>query len=203
MSTILTLASLAGILATFVFLFRTVFCSGRRMEMFGRSCMCLFGTVAAVMMLGATVESEFDASLQAVATGDPAEANAESRPSTPKGSTLCASDHRKCVDEWDFKLHSGKYLAGKEACKAAAVKEAREHAENGYRGMTGIVRFGAEAYEQLAYYDWPAMMAEDGLVMKDEKMLLQVYGDSWAEGRSVCSLDLNTGAVGMISVGFD
>ncbi len=203
MPTVLTIASLAGLLATFVFLVRAMFCKGRRMEMFGRSCLCLFGTIAAVIALGATVESEFEATTKAAAISQPAEADADSETATSYALNQCASDYRNCDNEWDFRLHSGKYFAGIEACKAAAVKEALGHADDGYRGMTGVVRFSAETFEQLAYYDWSAMMADDGIVMKDENMLLQVYGNSWAEGRSVCSFNLATGEVDMITVGFD
>lgn len=72
MSTVLTIGILAGIVATLVFLVMSIFRTGRRMEMFGRACLCFFGTIAAIIALGATIESELEATMKSAATNEPA-----------------------------------------------------------------------------------------------------------------------------------
>ena len=155
---------------------------------------CLAGKTAlsiALAVLSPEIQSQNDLSAPEDAT------------SLSKTAKDCSSDYRQCADEWEFKRSSHLYFVGREACKEAATKEARGHAEDGHRGMTGVIRFGPDPFEQLAYYDWPGMMADLGIVMKDEEMSLQVYGSGWAEGRSVCLFDFDSERVESISVGFD
>lgn len=115
----------------------------------------------------------------------------------------CEEDHRACQDEWEFRRESPHYYSGREACKEASVLKAQEHAREGYKGMTGVIRFGPDPFEQLSYIDWSGMMSEDAIIMKDEEMLLQVYGSAWAEGRAICSYDFSTESVKRIAVWFD
>ena len=202
MTALLALSVFALLAAAVVFMWRTLFSAGRRMEMFGKLSLCLFGMIAATIALGVSVEGEFnDASQKAVADASMAPSVQTATPST-QGSS-CEEDHTACESEWEFKRESHLFYKGREECKSAAAQEAREHAADGYRGMTGIISFGPEPFEQFAYINWHEMLAEDAMVMKDEEMKLQVYASAWAEGRSVCLFDFNTETVKRISVWFD
>lgn len=194
MDALISAVSFTGLAVAMFFLIRVLFTRNGRAALVGKATAGMAVAIIGIIAI-APKEKVLETPLR--------EAAQEVVDATYMPRLPCGEDYRLCVDELDFKRHSPKYVAGVAACKTAALAEAKEHAQAGYRNMTGTIRFGPTPYEQLAYYDWPAMMAEDGIVMKDERMSIQVRGNTWSEGRSVCSFDFTTEEVDMITVGFD
>ena len=168
-------------LAIVIFLGGLLFAKGRRKEMAGYA----VASFLALMFLTPMIDMESGEVSGAVFGDNP-----------------CRTDLKDCDTVYDFKTYSPVFAHGVEACKAATEAKVADYANEGYRGTTGELQFGGDAFETLVHTEnWAATQRQGGVTMKDEHLYLETSA-GWRQAQSGCMWNWDAEEA-RASVGYD